>query len=109
MNPGRILYRIFAAVLHSKGWIYALSVYKLSPQRVEALRDNASYFEYLEDDYEFIDFCNGATTLVAHNITFVLRHSGTLVTFDNHFCTMKENKRIVHSLNAKGNLKIQSL
>ena len=43
--------------------------------------------------------------MVAHNITFVLRHLEILVTFDNHFCTMKENKKIVHSLNTKGNLK----
>ena len=84
---------------------YALLVHKLSPKKVEELRDNASYAEYFEDDHEFIDFCNGAAILVAHNITFELRHLGELVSFNKHICTMKENKKIVKALNAKGNLK----
>ncbi len=84
---------------------HALAVHKLSPERIERLRDSASYAEYFEDDHDFIDFCNGAKTLVAHNIAFELRHLGSLVSFDNHFCTMKENKKIVKALNAKGNLK----
>ena len=84
---------------------HALAVHKLSPERIERLRGDAGYTEYFEEDEEFIDFCNGATTLVAHNISFELRHLGGLLSFDNHFCTMKENKKIVKALNAKGNLK----
>ena len=44
-------------------------------------------------------------TSVAHNISFELRHIGNLLSFNNHFCTMKENKKIVKALNARGNLK----
>ena len=84
---------------------HALAVHKLSPERIERLRGNADYAEYFEEDNEFIDFCSGAKTLVAHNISFELRHLGDLVSFDKHFCTMKENKKIVKALNVKGNLK----
>ncbi|MDA3946924.1 MAG: 3'-5' exonuclease [Helicobacteraceae bacterium] len=84
---------------------HALAVHKLSPQRIEALRGDAYYPEYFEEDNEFINFCNGAKTLVAHNISFELRHLGSLVSFDKHFCTMKENKTIVKALNIKGTLK----
>ncbi|MGB6019320.1 MAG: 3'-5' exonuclease [Sulfurimonadaceae bacterium] len=84
---------------------HALEVHKLSPERIERLRGNADYAEYFEEDNEFIDFCSGAKTLVAHNISFELRHLGSLVSFDNHFCTMKENKKIVKALNVRGNLK----
>ncbi|MGB5964243.1 MAG: exonuclease domain-containing protein, partial [Sulfurimonadaceae bacterium] len=64
---------------------HALEVHKLSPERIERLRGNADYAEYFEEDNEFIDFCSGAKTLVAHNISFELRHLGSLVSFDNHF------------------------
>ena len=84
---------------------HALEVHKLSPQRIEELRANATYAEYFKDDRAFVDFCHGAETLVAHNISFELRHLGSLVAFDKHFCTMKENKKIVKALNVKGNLK----
>jgi DNA polymerase-3 subunit epsilon len=43
--------------------------------------------------------------LVAHNISFELRHIGELLSFENHFCTMKENKKIVKAINTKGNIK----
>ncbi len=84
---------------------HALAVHKLSPGRIERLRGDAGYAEYFEEDQEFIGFCKGTKTLVAHNISFELRHLGELVSFDKHFCTMKENKKIVKALNAKGNLK----
>jgi len=84
---------------------HALLVHKLTPQRVELLRESADYADYFEDDHDFIDFCAGAETLVAHNIAFELRHLGRLVSFRNHFCTMKENKKIVKALNVRGNLK----
>ena len=84
---------------------HALAVHKLSLERLERLRKNASYEEYFEDDVDFVSFCKNATTLVAHNISFELRHIGELLTFDNHFCTMKENKKIVKATNIRGNVK----
>ncbi len=84
---------------------HALLVHKLTPQRVAGFRDNARYAEYFENDRDFADFCKGAKTLVAHNITFELRHLGDLVSFDHHICTMRENKKVVKALNIKGNLK----
>ena len=84
---------------------HALAVHKLSPQRIEVLRGDADYPKYFEEDKAFVDFCDGAQTLVAHNIVFELRHLGGLVSFDNHFCTMKENKQIVKARNVNGHLK----
>ncbi|MCX6073212.1 MAG: 3'-5' exonuclease [Campylobacterales bacterium] len=84
---------------------HALAVHKLSPERIKRLRGDADYEEYFADDIEFIDFCRGTKTLVAHNVTFELRHIGELVSFDRHFCTMKENKPFVKAVNVKGNLK----
>ena len=84
---------------------YALAVHQLSPDRLERLRRGVEYEEYFEDDEDFVTFCQGSTTLVAHNISFELRHLGTLVSFDKHICTMKENKQIVKAFNAKGKVK----
>ena len=84
---------------------HALAVHKLSPERIERLRGDAGYASYFEEDSDFVAFCKGANTLVAHNISFELRHLGELVSFERHFCTMKENKKVVKALNAKGNLK----
>lgn len=88
---------------------HALAVHKLSPQRLVRLRADADYVEYFEEDEEFVRFCKGSKTLVAHNVTFELRHLGDLVCFDHHICTMKENKKIVKALNIRGNLKNQKL
>ncbi|MDF1881282.1 3'-5' exonuclease [Sulfurimonas sp. MAG313] len=84
---------------------HALAVHQLSPDRLERLRQDAQYEEYFEDDEEFIEFCKDTCTLVAHNISFELRHLGKLVSFDTHICTMKENKKTVKALNTKGNVK----
>lgn len=84
---------------------YALAVHKLSPQRIERLRANVDYAEYFAEDSEFVEFCQEAKTLIAHNIAFELRHLGELVRFEKHFCTMKSNKKIVGSLNIRGSLK----
>lgn len=84
---------------------HALAVHHLSPQRIERLRADADYSKYFAEDKEFVEFCRNAKTLVAHNIAFELRHLGELVTFDKHFCTMKENKKIVNAANVRGNLK----
>lgn len=84
---------------------HALAVHKLSPERIVRLRANADYPETFAEDGEFADFCKGAKTLVAHNIMFELRHIGALVTFERHFCTMKENKKNVKAVNVRGSLK----
>ena len=84
---------------------HALAVHKLSPDRLERLRKDVTYEEYFENDIDFIEFCKNATTLVAHNIAFELRHIGKLLVFENHFCTMKENKKIVNATNTRGNIK----
>jgi DNA polymerase-3 subunit epsilon len=83
----------------------AFEVHKLSPDKIRTLRGDEDYSEYFEDDYEFREFCDSCKTLVAHNITFELRYLGDMVYFDNHFCTMKENKYIVNALNIRGNIK----
>ncbi len=84
---------------------YSLAVHKLSQERLVRLRKDVDYEELFEDDGDFIEFCKDAKTLVAHNISFELRHIGRLLSFENHFCTMKENKKIVQATNIKGNLK----
>lgn len=84
---------------------HALAVHKLSPDRIKRLRSNVDYAEYFAEDHEFVEFCRGAKTLIAHNITFELRHLGELVTFEKHFCTMKANKKSVGALNIRGSLK----
>jgi len=84
---------------------HALAVHKLSPDRLERLRKSATYEEYFEDDTDFVAFCKNTKTLVAHNISFELRHIGELLSFENHFCTMKENKKIVKAINIRGNIK----
>ena len=84
---------------------HALAVHKLSPDRLDRLRKDVDYEEYFENDRDFIEFCKNAKTLVAHNISFELRHIGDLLSFENHFCTMKENKKIVKATNIRGNLK----
>jgi len=84
---------------------HALAVHQLSPDRIERLRRDVDYAEYFEDDEDFVLFCDGTETLVAHNISFELRHLGNLVSFSKHICTMKENKNIVKVFNTKGNVK----
>jgi len=84
---------------------YSYEVHKLTPEKILAHRDGATYASYFSEDEEFKEFCQSANTLVAHNINFELRHLYKIATFDNHFCTMKENKHIVKALNKNGNIK----
>jgi len=84
---------------------HALAVHKLTPERLKKLRAEATYEELFEDDLEFVEYCKNSTTLVAHNISFELRHLVRLATFEQHFCTMKENKKRVKALNSRGNVK----
>jgi DNA polymerase III subunit epsilon len=52
-----------------------------------------------------VEFCENSKTPVARNISFELRHIGTLLSFENHLCAMKENKKIVKAINARGDIK----
>jgi DNA polymerase-3 subunit epsilon len=45
---------------------HALAVHRLSPSRLAALREDATYPEHFDEDREFTDFCKGATTLTLH-------------------------------------------
>ena len=84
---------------------YSFEVHKLTPEAILEYRADKSYSSYFQEDLDFIEFCKGAKTLVAHNISFELRHLYRLVEFENHFCTMKENKQIVKALNKNGKIK----
>lgn len=84
---------------------YSYNVHKLSPELILEYREDKSYASYFKEDLDFIEFCKGVKTLVAHNVSFELRHLYGLVTFENHICTMKENKQIVKALNKNNKIK----
>jgi len=86
---------------------YSFEVHKLTPELILNHRNKSEkkYATYFQEDEDFVNFCKGSRTLVAHNISFELRHIGNLVTFINHYCTMKENKPIVKALNKNGKIK----
>lgn len=84
---------------------YSYAVHKLTPEKILKYRENKSYSAYFSEDLDFIEFCKSSKTLIAHNISFELRHLYKLVSFENHFCTMKENKHTVKALNKNGKIK----
>jgi DNA polymerase-3 subunit epsilon len=86
---------------------YSYAVHKLTPELILNHRNKTEekYSAYFQEDDDFVEFCKGCDTLVAHNISFELRHIEYLATFKNHFCTMKENKKIVKALNKNGRIK----
>lgn len=86
---------------------YSYEVHKITPEMVLEYRrkKNLNHSVYFKEDLEFVQFCKGTKILVAHNISFELRHLYKIVTFDQHFCTMKENRNIVKALNKNGNIK----
>ena len=84
---------------------YSYAVHKLTPEKIKAHRNGATYSSYFSEDLDFVDFCKDAKTLIAHSISFELRHLYKIAEFENHFCTMKENKQIVKALNIRGNIK----
>lgn len=88
---------------------YSYEVHKLSPELILDIRKGAEYARYFNEDEEFIEFCKGANTLVAHNISFELRHLYKLVNFKKTICTMKENKYLVNAKNKNGNIKNPTL
>jgi DNA polymerase-3 subunit epsilon len=86
---------------------YAYQVHRLTPEIILEHRSKSEqqYASYFKEDEEFITFCQGTKTLVAHNISFELARIEGLVEFEHHICTMKENKHIVKALNKRGNIK----
>lgn len=88
---------------------YSYAVHRLTPELILEHRADKEYSSYFTEDEDFIEFCKEANTLVAHNISFELRHIDKMAFFSNHICTMKENKKLVKSLNKKGNIKNPSL
>jgi DNA polymerase-3 subunit epsilon len=86
---------------------YAYQVHRLTPEIILEHRNRSEekYASYFKEDEDFVKFCEGAKTLVAHNISFELKRIEGLVEFENYFCTMKENKHIVKALNKNGNIK----
>ncbi len=84
---------------------YSYAVHKLTPEKILQHRAGQTYSSYFSEDLDFVNFCKGAKTLIAHNISFELRHLYKIVEFKNHFCTMKENKQIVQALNKNGKIK----
>lgn len=84
---------------------YSYAVHRLTPELILDYRKDKSYSSYFSEDIEFVDFCKDVKTLIAHNITFELRHLRNITTFSNHFCTMKSNRKIVQALNKNGNIK----
>ena len=62
---------------------FSYEVHKLSPEIILEHRNkyNKKYSSYFKEDEDFIKFCKGTTTLVAHNISFELRHLRELVEF----------------------------
>ncbi|MGM0518742.1 MAG: exonuclease domain-containing protein [Campylobacterota bacterium] len=88
---------------------HSYKVHRLTPELILEYRKDKSYPSYFSEDLDFEKFCKGANTLIAHNISFELRHINKRVFFQNHICTMKENKHKVKALNIKGNIKNPSL
>jgi DNA polymerase-3 subunit epsilon len=82
-------------------------VHRLTPEIILEHRNaqDSKYSAYFKEDEDFVLFCEGCETLVAHNISFELRHIERLVEFNKHICTMKENRQIVKALNKNGKIK----
>lgn len=84
---------------------YAYAVHRLTPELILDYRKDKSYASYFTEDIDFEEFCYGSKTLVAHNIKFELRHINNRVKFENHICTMSENKSVVNVYGKNGRVK----
>lgn len=84
---------------------YSYEVHRLTPELIMDYRKDKNYSSYFNEDLDFVEFCKDVKTLIAHNINFELRHLRNIVTFSEHFCTMKSNRQIVKALNKNGNIK----
>ena len=59
----------------------------------------------LKREKDFIKYVDNVETLIAHNISFELRHLPKSIKFKNHLCTMKANTRILNLKKTNGHLK----
>lgn len=84
---------------------YSYAVHRLTPELILDYRKDKSYSSYFAQDDDFFEFCSFSDTLIAHNITFELRHIDKKVTFKKHICTMSGNKDIVRAYGKNGRLK----
>ncbi len=84
---------------------YSYAVHRLTPDLILDYRKDKNYSSYFTEDEDFEEFCNGSKTLIAHNIKFELRHINNRVKFENHICTMNENKKIVNVFGKNGRVK----
>lgn len=84
---------------------YSYAVHRLTPDLILDYRKDKNYSSYFTEDEDFEEFCFGTKTLVAHNIKFELRHINNRVKFENHICTMNENKKIVNVFGKNGRVK----
>lgn len=84
---------------------YSFAVHRLTPEMIMEYRKDKNYSSYFTEDEDFYEFCENSDTLIAHNISFELRHLNKKVYFQNQICTMKENKHIVNARNKNGNIK----
>jgi DNA polymerase-3 subunit epsilon len=83
---------------------HSIAVHHLTPEKLKLLQKK-EHEKFFNNDKDFISFCKGTTSLVAHNITFELRFIGELVKFENHICTMKINRGIIPVYDKNGKLK----
>lgn len=88
---------------------HSFKVHRLTPELIQEYRKDKDYVSYFTEDLDFLEFCKNSDTLIAHNISFELRHLNKSIYFKNHICTMKENKKIVKALNKNGNIKNPNL
>jgi len=84
---------------------YSYAVHRLTPDLILDYRKDKNYSSYFTEDEDFEEFCFGTQTLIAHNIKFELRHINNRVKFENHICTMNENKKIVNVFGKNGRVK----
>lgn len=84
---------------------YSYAVHRLTPELIMDYRKDKTYSSYFSEDLDFEEFCKGSSTLVAHNISFELRHINSRVIFQNHICTMQKSKNLVKLYGKDGRLK----
>jgi DNA polymerase-3 subunit epsilon len=84
---------------------YSYAVHRLTPELILDYRKDKDYVSYFTEDEDFEEFCYKAKTLVAHNINFELRHINNRVKFQNHICTMRENRVKVNVYGKNGRVK----
>jgi len=90
---------------------YSLDVHGLSPHIIKQKREGveADYPRLFKNDTDFEKFCIGTNIIVAHNLSFELRHISERILFSRHLCTMKLNKTCVSATGKTGKIKSPSL